>query len=445
MSDAPPPLAAEVDPKGPWRSYKERISRFSKRIVRAQEPIRILNAVKWPARVWTEFQRSRFRSLPPIEYSRADLGYDPVLKREELIELEGDVRRELGETDPIAAILIATAREYRLVVEMLERRGTLAFYELSRELYGSSSDLFADGVTSVRDIARDMYGILTGMDDTKLGPIPSRTIDAEQAVMMLNERLAHVFGDSRVRVIVDDGIAADAAAGSDYVKIRAGAKFSLEDIRLLEVHEGWAHIGTSMNGQTQPVASWLAKGPPRTAATQEGLASLLEVLTFASHPARAHRLNNRVLAVDKAECGASFYDVFEWFRTEGYDEETCFWNTQRIFRGGTLDGGAPFTKDIVYMKGIVQNYNFLHAAIAQGRPELIRWLFVGKVALPDIPILEARAHEGLVRPPQYVPEIFNDLRGIAIWLSVGTFWSKLNSHAVFEHYEKVFSYSRAPV
>lgn len=90
------------------------------------------------------------------------------------------------------------------------------------------------------------------------------------------------------------------------------------------------------------------------------------------------------------------------------------------------------------MKGIVANYNFLHAAIQQGRPELIRWLFVGKVALEDIPVLEARAHEGIVRPPKYVPDLFQDLRGLAIWLSISTFWSRLNSRAVFKHYASIF-------
>ena len=154
--------------------------------------------------------------------------------------------------------------------------------------------------------------------------------------------------------------------------------FAERDIRVLEVHEGWAHVATSLNGQRQPVARWLAKGPPRTAATQEGLAGLLEVLTLVSHPNRARRLNDRVLAVDKAEDGASFLEVFEWFRTEGYDEDVCFANTYRVFRGGMVDGGAPFTKDIVYTKGIVANYNFLRSAIAAARPELIRWLFVGQ-------------------------------------------------------------------
>jgi uncharacterized protein (TIGR02421 family) len=438
LEQTPSPGSVVPQPGRPWRSYKERISTISKRIVQAQQPIRILNCIKWPNRTLDEFRQGKYRELPKIQYDSGDLGYDPRAKKQELTNIERDVRVELGDNDPIADILEATAREYRLVVEMLEARGTPRFYQLSRQLYGSSSDIFADGATTVSDVAHDMYGILTQMDDQLLGPLPERTLSAEQAVIALNERLAIVFGDDTVRVVVDDGIAADAAAGSDYVKVRAGAKFSPEDLRILEVHEGWAHVGTSLNGQRQPVACWLAKGPPRTAATQEGLAALLEVLTFASHPARAHRLNNRVLAVEKAESGANFQDVFEWFRTEGYEEDTCFWNTQRVFRGGTLTGGAPFTKDIVYMKGIVANYNFLHAAIQQGRPELIRWLFVGKVALEDIPVLEARAHEGIVRPPKYVPDLFQDLRGLAIWLSISTFWSRLNSRAVFKHYASIF-------
>ena len=61
-----------------------------------------------------------------------------------------------------------------------------------------------------------------------------------------------------------------------------------------------------------------------------------------------------MLAVDKAEDGANFLEVFEWFRTEGYDEEVCFANTYRVFRGGIADGGAPFTKDISYVRGFIE-------------------------------------------------------------------------------------------
>ncbi len=421
-----------------WRSYKERLAEVAERVVIAQRPIRILDWVKWSPSVYDGFVASGYKTLPSIEYGRNDLEFDPDLKKRELAEIEADIKRDFSSDDHLAHIVAETAREYRLVVEMLEARGTARFYELSRELYGSASDEFADKSTRVSDVAHDLYDILTEMDAAQLGPTPERNITAERGMEILNERLSLVFGEGRIRVLVDDGIAADAAAGSDYVKVRKGAMFSTEDLKILEVHEGWAHVGTSLNGQQQPVARWLAKGPPRTAATQEGLAALLEILTFTSHPSRAHRLNNRVLAIEKAEAGADFYDIFEWYRTEGYSEERCFWNTQRIFRGGLVEGGGPFTKDVVYMKGIVANYNFLHAAIASGRPELIRWLFVGKVALEDIPILADHSHDGVVRPPQYVPEIFNDLRGLAIWLSISSFWSRLNSREINKHYKKVF-------
>jgi len=429
-------------PPCPWRSFKERVAALAQRIVDAQRPIRVLNAIKWGPDVFERFRDSGYREMPSVDrddYERVPLGFDPELKRAEFAEIIRDVRRDLGDTDPIGRILVATAQEYALLTEMLEARGTPRFYRLSRELYGTAKERFVDDETRVRDVALDMYHLLTHLDEAVLGPQPVRDVPAERAVEVLNQRLNQVFGDGRVRVILDDGIVADASAGSDYVKLRRSAMFSERDIRVLEVHEGWVHVATSLNGQHQPVARWLGKGPPRTAATQEGMAALLEVLTFISHPSRARRLNDRVLAVDKAEDGASFLEVFEWFRTEGYDEEVCFWNTQRVFRGGVLDGGAPFTKDIVYTKGIVSNYNFLRSAIAAGRPELIRWLFVGKVAVEDIPVLAARSHQGVVLPPRYVPEMFRDLNGLAIWLGVSTFWSRLKNSAVQRHYERLFA------
>ncbi|NLE87144.1 MAG: DUF1704 domain-containing protein [Myxococcales bacterium] len=427
---------------GPWRSYKEKVSKLAERLVRAQQPIRVLDHIKWPAQVFESFRSSGWKELPrigPEYYQKVPLGYDLEAKKAELREIEQDVARQLGSSDGIGRILAESASEYARVVELLEARGTPTFYELSRQLYGSARDVFADGLVTVRDVAHDFYEVLTQLDDTLLGPQPKRDIPATDAVELLNQRISSAFGENVVRVILDDGIVADAAAGSDYVKLRKGVWFSERDLRILEVHEGWAHVGTSLNGQRQPVARWLAKGPPRTAATQEGLAALLEILTMVSFPSRARRLNDRVLAVEKAEDGASFLDVFEWFRTEGYDEEVCFWSTQRVFRGGTTEGGAPFTKDIVYMKGLVSNYNFLQSAIAAGRPELIRWLFVGKVALEDIPVLAARAHEGVVRPPRYVPALFDDLNGLAMWLGVSTFWGRLNTRAVQHHYERMFA------
>jgi uncharacterized protein (TIGR02421 family) len=438
---APASPPAQPDPAvtgAPWRSYKERVARLAERLVQAQQPIKILDAVKWRPEVFERCRTSRWRDPPevgPDAYQRTPIGFDPEEKRSALRELDADIERELGRGDSIGLILQDTTRQYLRVVELLEARGTHRFYEISRELYGSAKQPFVDGARPLRDIALDLYEILSQLDGSLLGAPELKDHSAERAVILLNERLAGVFGDRSVRVVLDDGIVADAAAGGDVIKIRRGATFSARDIRVLEVHEGWVHVATSLNGQRQPVARWLAKGPPRTTAAQEGLAALVELLTYSSHPARARRINDRVLAIDKAEDGADFLEVFEWFRTEGYDEETCFVSTMRVFRGGVVSGGAPFTKDVVYTRGIVEVYGFLMAAIARGRPELARWVFAGKVALEDVPVLAARAHEGLVKPPSFVPDMFRDLNGLAIWLGVSTFWGHLPS--VQRHFERL--------
>ncbi len=435
----PPPPAPPVD--GPWRSYKEKLALLADRVVDAQRPIRILNAIKWDPPVWEAFRRSKFRDLPRVDaeaYSKIDLGFDPRARMQDFQELADQARRELGADDALARILRATCLEYRDVCKMLIARGTPEFYTLSRRLYGSPKDTFPDGTTQVRDLALTLYKLLTNLDEASLGLPQVRDLDAATVVAILRERFKAYFGNDAVDVSLDDGIIADAAAGTDYVKVRDGARFSQRDVDILEVHEGWVHVATSLNGSAQHVARWLGKGPPRATPVQEGLAALMEVVTFRSYPRRARRLNERVLAVDKAEDGASFIDVFEWYRTEGYEEEECFGAARRVFRGGIVEGGAPFTKDIVYTKGLAANYHFIRSAIRVARPELVRFLFVGKVAHEDVPVLYARVADGVIRPPKYLPPLFSDLNGLAMWMAYSGFFARMGSQAIEEYYERMF-------
>jgi uncharacterized protein (TIGR02421 family) len=433
-----PPLPAA----GPWRSYKELVAGLAQRIVDAQREIRVLQAIRWDNDVEEQFKKSRYREMPKVDgeyYDKNPLGFDPNAKVAVFEEIARDVDRELGEADAIGAILGNTALEYRDVVRMLAARSTPVFYAYSRKLYGSPKDKFPDGIATLRDLGHVLYEILTNIDETLLGMQYERTIPAADAAAELNQRLTTYFGDAAVRVEVDDTILSDAAAGSDYVKVRSGAMFSQRDIDILEVHEGWVHVATSLNGQAQTVARWLSKGPPRTTTVQEGLAALCEIFTFRTYPRRARRLNDRVLAVDKAEDGANFLEVFEWFRTEGYDEEECFHNTRRIFRGGVIDGGAPFTKDACYCKGIVLNYAFIRSAIQHNRVDLLPYLFVGKVAHEDVPVLARRVNDGVVKPPRYLPPMFRDLNGLAIWMAYSTFFTRLGGDAISDYYAKLFA------
>jgi uncharacterized protein (TIGR02421 family) len=427
--------------RGPWRSYKEQVASIAQRIVDAQRPIRVLQALRWEPSVEESFRRGRYRELPPVgpeEYAKIDLGFEPKAKMEEFEGLAEEAENELGSKDPIGRILSATAIEYREVARMLAARGTKEFYQCSKKLYGSPKDKFPDGKTSVRDLGLALYETLTAISVGDLGPKQPADIDAETAAEILNQRFASYFHEAPIQVQVDDSMLADAAAGSDYVKIRSGAKFTQRDVDILEVHEGWVHVATSLNGQAQPVAKWLAKGPPRTTAVQEGLAAMLELFTFRSYPKRARKLNDRILAVDKAEDGANFIDVFEWYRTEGYEEDECYANARRVFRGGMTEGDAPFTKDACYCKGIVLNYAFIRAAIQSKRADLVPYLFVGKVSHEDIPVLQARVADGVVRPPIHVPPMFRDLNGLAIWTAYSNFFFRMGGSVVDDYYAKLF-------
>ena len=161
---------------------------------------------------------------------------------------------------------------------------------------------------------------------------------------------------------------------------------------------------------------------------------MVELITFTTTPSRAKKLNNRILACDKAEDGANFLDVCEFYRTEGYTEKECFQYAQRVFRGGLVTGGAPFTKDISYCKGFVMLYNFLRTVIRFGRPELIPFLFVGKVTLEDVPVLWRKHREGVVDVPHYLPPQFRDLNGLAMWMAYSNFFNRVNLNAIQDHY-----------
>jgi uncharacterized protein (TIGR02421 family) len=439
LLDGPVPSVPPAPKAGPWRSYKEILAALAQRVVDAQRPIRVLQALQWDADVEAQFFRAKQREMPKVSYDAVELGFDPEQKARELDGILRDADRELGKADKLGQILRTTTEEYREVVRMLMARGTRDFYAFSRKLYGSPKDKLPDGKTTVRDMGFVLYDLLTAIGGERLGAEQPREITAELAAMELNVRFERFFGDAAVRVQVDDTLLADAAAGSDYVKIRSGAVFTRGDLDILEAHEGWVHVATSLNGQAQPVARWLAKATPRTVAVQEGLAALVELFTFRSTPRRAKKLNDRILAVDKAEDGASFLDVFEWYRTEGYDEQECFQNARRVFRGGRLEGGAPFTKDACYCKGIVLNYSFMRAAIQLDKAYLIPFLFVGKVAHEDVPILYAHVTDGIIKPPPYLPPLFEDMNGLAIWMCYSSFFSRLGGTAIGEYYARMLN------
>ena len=208
---------------------------------------------------------------------------------------------------------------------------------------------------------------------------------------------------------------ADAAAGFDKIKLSKKAKFTDRELKYLEVHEGWVHLGTTINGKLQPYCYFLSKGGPSCAVVQEGLAVLTEVITFSSYPARMRKITNRVIAIDKATRGADFMDIFRYFIECGLSQDDAYKQCVRVFRG-SLPNGEPFTKDLAYAKGFVLLYNFLCYAISERRVDVVPILFAGKLSLDDVPLLLELKAEGLLSEPRYMPPQFRDLAALSVWL-----------------------------
>lgn len=424
-----------------WLSYKEKIKDLSERIVQCQKPIRILNAIKIPTDIERAFRDSKYKEIPPLSpehYSVSALGFDPAVKSAELLEISREIETQIGASDDVGQLLLQFVEQYNSVIEMLRHRGTPHFYQHSRTLYGSPQDTFRSDTNTVFDMSKLLYSILTGIKNTLEIPDSEKTLDAQSVVNILNQSFTEYFGSTTVEAVISDGVVADAAAGGDKVKIRADAMFSRRDVNIFEVHEGWVHVGTTVNGRSQPVARWLSVGPPRCTSTQEGLAVLMEIFTFRTSVRRAQRINDRIIGIAKVEAGASLVDIFEYFRTEGYEEEECLTNSLRIFRGSPLTGGSPFTKDISYCKGFVENYNFMRAAIKANKPFLIPFLFVGKVHVEDIPLLYRLHKEGIVIAPKFLPHHFADINGIAVWMSFSSFFNKVDLRKVQSDYNRLF-------
>ncbi|PVZ16134.1 MULTISPECIES: flavohemoglobin expression-modulating QEGLA motif protein [unclassified Pseudomonas] len=421
--------------------YQQTVRALSDRIVAAQAPIRVLDAVKWDDKVKQAFLAAKGKALPEVDrayYQGRPLGFDATAVKQEFQSIERDVTRHLGQFNPVGQIMRRMCKEYRMVVRMLEARGTEDFGLISQELYGAASDAFHAGDPTLADLAMMLSNYLDNIDgrgDLKDEP---KTLDAKAAVSLLQSRLNRTFGEAEdtIRVFESDGIVADAAAGADYIKVRADAMFNERDVRALEVHEGLVHVGTTLNGLNQPICTFLAKGPPSSTVTQEGLAILMEVIAFASYPSRLRKLTNRTRAIHMVEEGADFLEVFGFFREQGFGMPESYANASRVFRG-SVPAGLPFTKDLSYLKGFIMVYNYIQLAVRKGKLEQVPLLFCGKTTLEDMRTLRQLVEEGLVAPPKYLPEQFRDMNALSAWMCFSNFLNHLSLDRIEADYSNI--------
>lgn len=412
------------------------IRSISDRLVKAQEPIRILDAIKWDDKIKDQFFANKCKKLPEIDenyYAKQSLGFDPEEKIAEFKMIKRDCINQLGQLTTITQLITRRIEDYCRAINMLSCRGNKEFSEISKELYGGPNDAFYLNGPRLSELGELLDKILKSLNKEIKSDSDEKKYDAETAQSLLQKKLGNYFCTEDVRVKISDQIIADAAAGADSITLNQHIKFSERDIRYLEVHEGWVHVGTTLNGLQQPYCTFLAKGSPASSVTQEGLAVITEVFTFSSYPARMLKLTNRIKAIDMVNHGANFIDIFRFFKEQGYNDNDCYNHSSRVFRGSFPKGG-PFTKDLSYAKGFILIYNYIRLAVQNNLVQHVPLLFVGKTLLEEIAMLANLLEQGLIIAPNFMPPQFRDLAALSSWMSFSLYLNKFDLEEVAKQY-----------
>jgi uncharacterized protein (TIGR02421 family) len=242
------------------------------------------------------------------------------------------------------------------------------------------------------------------------------------------------FGDKAPVVEIVPVLAARASAAPDKIRLRRSARFSDLDARQLIEHEAFVHVATALNGRRQRHVPILSANHPGTTRTQEGLAVFAELISGSLDPQRFLRLAHRVIGVQMALDGADFIEVYEYFVEHASNRVEAFESAARIFRGGLVEGGAPFTKDMVYLDGLCRVHVFIRAVIDTGRVDCLQLLFAGKLDLVDVPALIELRRIGLCTAPKFLPPWVLDPRRLVAYFAVTDVIGRASTGGLRQHY-----------
>lgn len=396
-----PPHFQSLGPTAMAKAVREADGRLGE-ILAAFDFLLLVSPVNLNAE-WTRFQRRRFTTPPRFRYR--PLPFDPADMK---ARLHGIQLSRLD--DPAMGILLRRKRrEIDRQLSMLQDRGTRGFLYGSLQLYGPVEDALMREAEAILDrhppVRRDEGG---------------RHLDAEQFAACAREAIDRYRSrDSRLTaaVRVDPTVAGLVVSRGDLlvgceVRVPAGR------VDALLQHEIGVHVVTRHNGRFQRLRQ-LQFGLPGYESLQEGLAVLTEYLAGGLSVARLRLLAARVVACRMIAGGASFHEIFDALHERwGLPGQSAFTAAARVWRGGGL------TKDACYLRGLREVTDYL-----AGGGDLAP-LFVGKVGIDYLALVEELQWRGIVREAPLRPECLSDPAavarlarvrdGIALWQLAGT-------------------------
>lgn len=377
----------------------QQITYLDRELVAIIQDFHILQPLSWPVEVQHSFLDHAKRGnyiLPEVVYPKIDY-YDKIHVLRAYI-------KKLGKDDhPALNFLRDTAESYLVAYYILQGAGTEAVSEYSNMLYGGPQQKVSGYKRSNIEVAKYFLGVVDQYQRTVRDE--PQIYSAEEFQRLLQERVWEWIHPERdpISIVLDDRVAARAASGPNYVKIRRDARFSEVDLMQLLHHEVFTHTLTYINGRKQPVLSSMGYSSPRITATQEGLAVFAEYINMSIELIRLKRIALRIVALDMAGRGANLIDLYQFFKQNGQNDEESYYSAMRTFRGGYPRGGIVFYKDNVYIRGLIEVEAFLKQAMHRGLVHDIAILFAGKLTTGDVVQMMPLIEQGYIIPPPYIP------------------------------------------
>ncbi|OJY29524.1 MAG: hypothetical protein BGO98_47605 [Myxococcales bacterium 68-20] len=394
----------------------------------------LLGAIAWSRDVEEGFFGAKCAKLPAPTYAiDHDALTDESRRLEELASsIEGD--------EPIPTYLRAAVRSAVDRNRLLLSVETKAFGDASREIYGGARTSYWGAPAGSQcprnvDLADHLLARLQvqGWDEAQ-DEAPEK-LTAQQLAAELETRIQAHRPKIDVDVILDERCTSKAIAGMTRVRIRPDATFEPWEAKGLYVHEVETHAFTAQNGAAQELAPFLKAGGPRSTATQEGLAVFAELHNHTLATPRLERLAIRVKMVEMAEDGASFLDLFRWLVERGASQRDAYLDATRIFRGGLVAGGAPFTKDACYLAGLLHVYAFLSTFVRAGFRDEVEMIVAGRIALDDVIALAELRNMGLLSRPKHRPRWLERWSTLLPYFAFASFMDEVNLAPIEAHYQ----------
>ncbi len=335
-----------------------------------------------PEAEWRQFRSKRFDATPRFTYRPRPV--DPNLLKRGLFA----VPIERIEDPTLAALFRDQQEDLDRRLSMLNDLGTRRFLYGSLQLYGRPNGPLLRLARKILDNVPSR-----SRDDSGKGHLDAKAFAAraEEEIKYYRGQLPELWSKAEVR---DDVTGLLVSRGN--LLIGSQSKIPVPRVAPLLQHEVGTHVVTYFNGRAQPFRQ-LFVGLPQYEELQESLAVLAEYLAGGLSRPRLRLLAARVVAADRMASGASFVDVFrELDRSYDFEQRTAFIITMRIFRGG------GFTKDIVYLRGLVKLVDYLKGG---GNLEP---LYIGKIGSGHVSIIEELQWRKVLSPMPLRPRYLDD-------------------------------------